>query len=235
MGKLNKKLIQSKPSPKPDKKDADSKAVSGPFPIYRTIPVQLNGPEPKSFKVSSKSKKTKITAKPIPAPENVQPEPANNEPKDAGKVKKLRKTTISRLNKKEKIKFRKDEMLKKVELTQKAFKEDKLKKKREKTAVTGDMRPLLDALPSLDSLFKMKSADTIKTGVPKYDKKAIPKTKQQLKVERLKKKKVDFLARCQKVNQVLKSKKFKKNPKKMIAEHIRNTRKEQLQLLMGGS
>lgn len=235
MGKLNKKLLQAKPIPKTDKSEVDSKAVSGPFPIYRTIPVQLNGPEPKSFKVSSKSK-SKLTGKPVPAaPVQESPKPADNEPDTPGKVKKLRKTAISRLNKKEKVKFRKEEILKKVELTQKAFKEDKLKKKREKTAVTGDMRPLLDALPSLDSLFKMKSADTIKTGVPKYDKKVVPKTKQQLKVERLKKKKVDFLARCQKVNQVLKSKKYRKNPKKMIAEHIRNTRKEQLQLLMGGS
>nr|XP_019546345.1 protein FAM207A-like [Aedes albopictus] len=235
MGKLNKKLLQSKPNLQQDKKGADSKAVSGPFPIYRTIPVQLNGPEPKSFKVSAKSK-AKV-AKPVVLEAKPElPKPSKDEPIDSGKIKKLRKTTISRLNKKEKVKFRKEEILKKIELTQKAFKEDKLKKKREKTAVTGDMRPLLDALPSLDSLFKMKStADSIKTGVPKFDKKAVPKTKQQLKVERLKKKKVDFLARCQKVNQVLKSKKYRKNPKKMIAEHIRNTRKEQLQLLMGGS
>ncbi|XP_062543490.1 ribosome biogenesis protein SLX9 homolog [Armigeres subalbatus] len=236
MGKLNKKLFQTKSKVITDKKEVDTKIVSGPFPIYRTIPVQLNGPEPKSFKVVSKTTKSKHITKSDSPSEKESPElAANNESDTPGKVKKLRKTAISRLSKKDKIKFRKEEILKKVQLTQKAFKEDKLKKKREKTAVTGDMKPLLDALPSLESLFKMKQTDSIKTGVPKYDKKAAPKTKQQLKADRLKKKKVDFLARCQKVNQVLKSKKYRKNPKKMIAEHIRNTRKEQLQLLLGNS
>ncbi|XP_065074156.1 ribosome biogenesis protein SLX9 homolog [Ochlerotatus camptorhynchus] len=234
MGKLNKKLVSLKPHPKKEKKEDDSKVVSGPFPIYRSTPVQLNGPEPKNFKLPSKSK-TKLAAKSIPVSEPESPKESNDDPKTPGKTKKLRKIVISRLNKKDKVKFRKEEVLKRIELTQKAFKEDKQKKKREKTAVTGDMKPLLDALPSLDSLFKLKSADAIKTGVPKYDKKAAPKTKQQLNVERLKKKRVEFLARCQKINQVLKSKKFKKNPKKMIAEHIRNTRKEQLQLLLGNS
>uniref|UniRef100_A0A1Q3F8T8 Uncharacterized protein n=1 Tax=Culex tarsalis TaxID=7177 RepID=A0A1Q3F8T8_CULTA len=232
MGKLNKKLAPTKTTPTKQKADPEAKTpVSGPFPIYRSMPVQLNGPEPKNFKLQP-TKKAKTVEKPVaptPAPtqeESVEPET---------KTKKLRKLAITRLNKKDKKKFRKEEILKKIELTQSAFKSDKEKKKREKTAVTGDMRPLLDALPSLDSLFQLKSAENLKTGVPKYDKKAKPKTKQQLKVERLKKKRGEFLNRCQKVNQLLKSKKFRKNPKKMIAEHIKNTRKEQLKLLLGSS
>lgn len=230
MGKLNKRLVPLK-HPEKEKSKPDSKALLGPFPMYRSTTVQLNGPEPKNFKIHTKSKKG--PTKPI---RDAETEPSNKNDEKVPtlvKSKKLRKIAISRLNKKDKFKFRKEEVLKKIELTQKAFQEDKQKKKREKTAVTGDMRPLLDALPSLDSLFKLKSADAIKTGVPKYDKKAAPKTKQQLRGERLKKKRAEFLKRCQKVNQVLKSKKFKKDPKKMIAEHIRNTRKEQLQLLLG--
>ncbi|EDS35497.1 conserved hypothetical protein [Culex quinquefasciatus] len=234
MGKLNKKLTPVKPVPAKQKADPEAK-TSGPFPIYRSMPVQLNGPEPKSFKVQT-SKKTKAVTKPVTATPIPVPGPPQEDPEDLKtKTKKLRKLAITRLTKKDKKKFRREEVLKKIELTQSAFKSEKEKKKREKTAVTGDMRPLLDALPSLDSLFQLKSAENLKTGVPKYDKKAKPKTKQQLKVERLKKQKGEFLNRCQKVNQLLKSKKYRKNPKKMIAEHIKNTRKDQLKLLLGSS
>ncbi|XP_055609810.1 ribosome biogenesis protein SLX9 homolog [Uranotaenia lowii] len=238
MGKINKKLQLEKEKKDEQKsaKASDKTSLSGPFPIYRSTPVQLNGPEPKNFKLPSKKKQTSST---VTTPQQEKPlEESDTKPEGSPlKTKKLRKLVISRLNKKDKKKFRKEEVLKKIELTQKSFKADKERKKREKTAVTGDMRPLLDALPSLDSLFKLKSSEgsAIKTGVPKYDKKSKPKTKHQQKTELLKKKRSEFLNRCQKVNQVLKSKKFKKNPKKMIAEHIRNSRKEQLQLLLGDS
>ncbi|XP_058831337.1 ribosome biogenesis protein SLX9 homolog [Topomyia yanbarensis] len=231
MGKLNKKLplkfnlkIGKQPDPKSD---------PGPFPIYRTKPVQLNGPEPKNFKIPPN--KTKVPAKVTPAELDSSQANADTVEEIPVKSKKLRKLAISRLNKKDKKRFRKEEVLKKIELTQTAFKENKEKKKREKTVVTGDMRPLLDALPSLDSLFKLKAANSIKTGVPKYDKNMVPKTKRQLKAAQLKKNRIDFLNRCKKMNQVLKSKKFKRNPKKMIADHIRNVRKEQLQLLLESS
>ncbi|XP_055627540.1 ribosome biogenesis protein SLX9 homolog [Toxorhynchites rutilus septentrionalis] len=229
MGKLNKKLTLSKGALKTST-DTETKSVSGPFPIYRSNPVQLNGPEPKSFKIPPKASKI---VKPNLHPAETKTVINDKEDKTPIKSKKIRKVAITRMNKKDKKKFRKEEVLKKIELTQKAFKDDKDRKKREKTAVTGDMRPLLDALPSLDSLFKLKPADTLKTGVPKYDKKAVPKTKQQLKAAKHKENKREFLNRCQKVNQVLKSRKFKKDPKKMIAEHIRNSRKEQIQLLLG--
>ncbi|XP_058460863.1 uncharacterized protein LOC131436258 [Malaya genurostris] len=230
MGKLNKKL-----SVKPKSnavKNSEPKIESGPFPIYRSVPVQLNGPEPKIFKISPK----KTKASKIPA--SVDPESLVSNAVEEDKLvktKKLRKQVIGWLNKKNKKRFRKDEVLKKIELTQKAFKDDKERKKREKTVVTGDMRPLLDALPALDSLFKLKVADSIKTGVPKYDKKAAPKTKRQIKASQMKKNRVDFLNRCKKMNQILKSKKFKNNPKKLIADHIRNVRKEQLNVLLGKS
>jgi hypothetical protein len=82
----------------------------------------------------------------------------------SGKDKKLKlKRTGNRVSKKDKIKLKKDKVLEKVELTKEAFKEDKAKKKREKTIITGDLRPLMDSLPSLESLYQLKSPHT-KTG-----------------------------------------------------------------------
>uniref|UniRef100_A0A182SLV3 Uncharacterized protein n=1 Tax=Anopheles maculatus TaxID=74869 RepID=A0A182SLV3_9DIPT len=238
MGKLNKKLPKPKLPPKPT--DNGNK-VKGPFPIYRSTPVQLNGPETTSFKIiESKPKKKDVSApksgppladKPLKKTDKL---PVDEETEDEGgvKTKKLRKLTISRLSKKEKKQFRKEEMLKKVQLTKQAFKQDKERKKREQTAITGDLKPLLDALPSLESLFEVKSAAALKTGVPKYDKKAEPKTKKQRQAERRNKNKREFMKRCRTMKRVLNDKAFKQDPKKMVAAHIKNVRKEQVERLM---
>uniref|UniRef100_A0A182IUT3 Uncharacterized protein n=1 Tax=Anopheles atroparvus TaxID=41427 RepID=A0A182IUT3_ANOAO len=232
MGKLNKKLVKHKIA----QKSLEEAKVKGPFPIYRSTTVQLNGPEPKTFKIVDRKTKPKDAPKRVEVPSIVKPQKSTSEIDDQDdgiKVKKLRKLAISRLSKKEKKQFRKDEMLKKVELTKAAFKKDKERKKREKTAITGDLRPLLDALPSLDALFEIKSSANLKTGVPQFDKKAEPKGKKARKAQRMQQRKREFLSRCTKMKKVLNDKKFKKDPKKAIAEHIKNTRKEQLALLMG--
>lgn len=242
MGKINKKLPKPKLIAKPSD---DSGKVKGPFPIYRSTPVQLNGPEPTSFKIVETKPKQKHGNAPkrTPAEKSATKPSATTPPaaqeledEEGVKTKKLRKLAISRLSKKEKKQFRKEEMLKKVQLTKQAFKQDKERKKREQTAVTGDMRPLLDALPSLDSLFEVKTAATVmKTGVPKYDRKAEPKTKKERRTQRMKQRKKEFLKRCSTIKRVLNDTTFKKDPKKMIADHIRNTRREQLELLMKGA
>uniref|UniRef100_A0A182PMV8 Uncharacterized protein n=1 Tax=Anopheles epiroticus TaxID=199890 RepID=A0A182PMV8_9DIPT len=237
MGKINKKLPKPKLIPKPFE---DTSKVKGPFPIYRSTPVQLNGPEPPSFKILDEKqakKKGSNVSKRIPPADETDTKSSSaqaEEPLDEEvKTKKLRKLAISRLSKKEKKQFRKEEMLKKVELTKQAFKQDRERKKREQTAITGDLKPLLDALPSLESLFDVKSAGKVfKTGVPKYDKKAEPKTKKERRAQRLKQHKKEFLKRCSTIKRVLKDKTFQKDPKKMIADHIRNTRREQLERLM---
>uniref|UniRef100_A0A2M4CUG6 Putative ribosome bioproteinsis protein slx9 n=1 Tax=Anopheles darlingi TaxID=43151 RepID=A0A2M4CUG6_ANODA len=234
MGKLNKKLL-NKPKVATKPSITEAKKVVGPFPIYRSTPVQLNGPEPNSFKIPvPKRRATKKTTRVVKGGDGEPRSDDSGEQQEDGlKVKKLRKLAISRLTKKEKKQFKKDEMLKKVELTKAAFKEEKERKQREKTVITGDMRPLLDALPALDSLYQIKSSGKLKTGVPQFDKKAKPKTKKQLKTERLKKSKKEFISRCRSIKKVLKNKEYRKDPKKMIADHIRNTRKEQIALLMG--
>ncbi|KFB49347.1 AGAP006619-PA-like protein [Anopheles sinensis] len=229
MGKLNKKILKHKIA----KSSVEDATVKGPFPIYRSTPVQLNGPEPKSFKIIDRKPKPKAKPK-LAEPQNSEPSTTDtNDRVEGQKEKKLRKLAISRLSKKEKKQFRKDEMLKKIELTKEAFKKDKERKKREKTAITGDLRPLLDALPSLDSLFEIKASTKLKTGVPQFDKKPEPKSKKSRRAFRMKQRKREFITRCTAMKQVINDKKFQKDPKKAIAEHIKNTRKEQLALLMG--
>ncbi|XP_053665762.1 ribosome biogenesis protein SLX9 homolog [Anopheles marshallii] len=231
MGKINKKSPKPKLSSKPND---DSNKIKGPFPIYRSTPVQLNGPEPTSFKVveNKPNKKDRVTKGTISENPQQKPGPSLDEPEDGAKTKKLRKLAISRLSKKEKKQFRKEEMLKKVELTKQAFRQDKERKKREQTAITGDLKPLLDALPSLESLFEVKSAAALKTGVPKYDKKAEPRTKKQRQAQRRNKNKREFMKRCRTIKRVLNDQAFKKDPKKMIADYIKNARKEQSELLL---
>ncbi|XP_058063592.1 uncharacterized protein LOC131213545 [Anopheles bellator] len=236
MGKINKNLAQKIATKQPPN---HGNKVTGPFPLYRSTPVLLNGYEQSSFKIvetkrkpSKKDKSTEKRDEPGSGPKQPRSDDSD-EPQDEVKVKKLRKLAISRMTKREKKQFKKDEMLKKVELTKEAFKRDKEQKKREKTVITGDMRPLLDALPTLDSLFQIKSSGTLKTGVPQFDKKVKPKTKHQLRTNRLKKNRKEFITRCRTIEKVFKNKEYRKDPKKMIAEHIRNTRSGQLALLMG--
>uniref|UniRef100_A0A182WBP7 Uncharacterized protein n=1 Tax=Anopheles minimus TaxID=112268 RepID=A0A182WBP7_9DIPT len=232
MGKINKKLPKPKLVSKPTD---DTNKIKGPFPIYRSTPVQLNGPEPTSFKVldsKPKKKKDSATKSTVADKPQTKSSASPDEQEDGVKTKKLRKLAISRLSKKEKKQFRKEEMLKKVELTKQAFKQDKERKKREQTAITGDLKPLLDALPSLESLFEVKTAAALKTGVPKYDKKTEPKTKKQKQAHRRNKNKREFMKRCRTIKRVLNDKAFKKDPKKMVADYIKNARKEQSELLM---
>lgn len=96
-------------------------------------------------------------------------------PKRVPKPEKVTKTPgkgkVKRLTKKERQNVRKEDILKRIQATQSAFIEDKARGKREKTEIIKDVKPLLDALPSLDSVFKFKNKnDKLKTGVLAYDK-----------------------------------------------------------------
>lgn len=89
------------------------------------------------------------------------------------------------ISKKEKAKLKKEVVIQKLELTKEAFREDKSRKKREKTAVVGDLRPLLDSLPSLDSILTL-SKSMSKSGVPNFHRRNIqPRSKRQQKQERI--------------------------------------------------
>ena len=89
------------------------------------------------------------------------------------------------ISKKEKAKLKKEVIIQKLELTKEAFQEDKNRKKREKTAVIGDLRPLLDSLPSLDSILTL-SKSMSKSGVPNFHRRnQQPRSKRQQKQERI--------------------------------------------------
>ncbi|CAO1373786.1 unnamed protein product [Diamesa serratosioi] len=89
------------------------------------------------------------------------------------------------ISKKEKAKLKKEVVIQKLELTKEAFREDKNRKKREKTAVIGDLRPLLDSLPSLDSILTLSKSMT-KSGVPNFHRRNQQlRSKRQLKQERI--------------------------------------------------
>ncbi|KAJ8941182.1 hypothetical protein NQ314_010481 [Rhamnusium bicolor] len=68
------------------------------------------------------------------------------------------------ISKKEKLKLRREVLLKKVDIVQQMKKELKLREKRKNTSLIGDTNPLHDALPSLESLLKSRS--NIKYNVP---------------------------------------------------------------------
>lgn len=98
------------------------------------------------------------------------------------------KGKVKRLTKKERQQLRKEQILERIQATQKAFIEDKAREKREKTEIIKDVKPLLDALPSLGDLFQFKNYK-LKTGVPAYDK---PKGKSLEKQERREQKTKEF-------------------------------------------
>src|SRR5690349_22646851 len=86
-------------------------------------------------------------------------------------ILKLSKPTIGFrkiLSKKEKQKAKNQLVREKIELTKEAFKEDKARKRRQKTAVVGDLKPLLDSLPSLDELLTIRDKSN-KTGISSID------------------------------------------------------------------
>lgn len=93
-----------------------------------------------------------------------------------------------------------------------------------------------DDLPSLNSLFKLKSKD-LKTGVPKFDARAkraaaakaaaavpgkVSKTTNTLN------KKHEFMQRYNYLRKLSNDKTFKKNPREVIAAHVRNRMAEQI-------
>lgn len=159
---------------------------------------------------------------------------------------KLRSSS-KQINKKDKIRNRREMLLKKINGVQNAIQQKKkevlAKKKREKTVITGDLKPLQDALPSLESLLKLKpKRDEIKTGISHIDskqqqqKKPIlqlqssnlnKKARKELKKQKIKKLAKEYKQRFNHIQQVLTDETFKKNPREAIAMHIKLTMQEQ--------
>lgn len=115
------------------------------------------------------------------------------------------------LSKKEKIKLRREMLLKKIDTVNQMKKEFKLREKRKKTTIIGDTNPLHDALPSLESLLKGKSNI-------KYNN---TKTIKKKGIEKATQRKKKLVEGVKIFKQTLKNKDFKKNPLEAISIHVK--------------
>ena len=99
-------------------------------------------------------------------------------------------------------------------------------KQREKTAIIGDLRPLLDSLPSLDELMTIR--DNSKASSIQHQKNAQrkPKNKFEKKKILIHEKTEKFLDRFDHMQKLWKDPEFKNNPRQMLAERIRRSRNE---------
>jgi Ribosome biogenesis protein SLX9 len=131
------------------------------------------------------------------------------------------------LSKKEKQKTKDQKLKQSINKTLLAFEEDKAKKKREKRPIIGDLKPLLDSLPSLDELISIRDS-SVKTGIAAIDRRIPkkPRNKKERKVYQLNVKTEAMLDRFDSVQKVWKSKEFQQNPRALIAEKIRQRRVE---------
>lgn len=131
------------------------------------------------------------------------------------------------ISKKNKIKDKRKSLINKIDLLKEAKREVLAQKKRQRTAIIGDLMPLKDALPSLDSLFLLKQSLDIKTGVPEFDEEMeVPaeKSKNSLKKEQMRNVAKEHSKRLNYYQRLIADDTFKKNPREVIAAHIRNTK-----------
>lgn len=138
--------------------------------------------------------------------------------------------TRKTISKKEKEKLKKQKVSEKIELTKCAFREDTLKRKRQKTAIVGDLKPLLDSLPSLDELLTLRDKSS-KTGIASIDRNIMKtsKTKTGRKHNLLHQKTEKMLDRFDLVQKIWKNPEYQKNPRKLIAEQIKHRRQTNIQ------
>ncbi|XP_004526753.1 protein FAM207A [Ceratitis capitata] len=143
----------------------------------------------------------------------------------------LPKTPVKKkaITKREKVRQKHKQLMNKFSLMKKQRKEETARKNREKTAVIGDLKPLKDALPSLDELFKLSKKPDTKTGIKEIDEPTQNnenlKDEKKLNVkQKLKKKKEKFIRQVNSYQALLKDPDFKKNPRDAISYHIKYTR-----------
>lgn len=135
------------------------------------------------------------------------------------------KKTIS---KKEKQKLKSQKLKAQLERTKEAFREEKARQKREKRPIIGDLKPLLDSLPSLDELISIR--DSQRTGIATVDRNLTkpPKNRRKRKELLNNQKTEQMLDRFDHVNRVWRDPQFQKNPRALIAERIRQRRLEMM-------
>lgn len=129
------------------------------------------------------------------------------------------------ISKKQKKILKQKKVLQNIELTQAAFKEDKARKKRQKTAIVGDLRPLLDSLTSLEETMTIRQISK-KNGIPSIGRIGnAPKSKFHLakfqKNQMIHEKTEKLLDRFDHVQKIWNNPEYQKNPRQLIADQIR--------------
>ncbi len=150
-------------------------------------------------------------------------------------------------SKKLKLQQRKEDFIKKISVKQSSIakkrkvQKNKIKKQKNQIArvaataipnlksLKNALPTLTDNLPSLNSLFMLKTCSELKTGVPKFDKKLVvtdtdSKPKKLTKAMKTRHKKKVFMKRYDYLQKLMADKAFKQNPRKVIADHVRNRR-----------
>lgn len=153
-------------------------------------------------------------------------------------------STASPLHQKKHVKMaeKKNKLMQKFELMlneqKETLKKKRIEKANRKIGSVATMSAIKDALPSLDGLLKFKGAD-IKSGIPEYDsievtkngkemakkdsKAKKPKNKFEQKEKRISKQSHENNKRYDYLQKLMNDKTFRSNPRKVIAEHIKNT------------
>lgn len=149
--------------------------------------------------------------------------------KKSGKNTKSHAVQIAKINrklicKKDRKKVKKQKILDGIINTKKKFAEEKAKKKRQKTAIVGDLRPLLDSLPSLDELIDIRDKSK-KTGIEAIDRSIHrkPKNKFEKKNMLTKIKTEKYLGRFDHMKKIWNDPAYLKNPRELIAEQIKQS------------
>lgn len=149
-------------------------------------------------------------------------------------------------SKRSKLQQRKEDFIKKIAVKQtsvakkRKLQKTKVKKQKKQVARVAALPDLSslkkalpslnDSLPSLNSLFMLKTSAELKTGVPKFDKKLVvaedddSKPKKLTKAMKTRHKKKVFMKRYDYLQKLMADAAFKKNPRQVIAEHVRNRR-----------
>ena len=126
-------------------------------------------------------------------------------------------TFNNKIKKKDRMKVKKDLLRKKLHVIELLKDEEKATKKRQKTAVVGDMKPMVDTLQVIDDL--IKEDDEIKQKKLAEQSNIKKASKGTLKQ---KKAKAQFMKNMTLFNQINNHPEYVKNPFKTISTHIEN-------------
>ncbi|EDW70092.1 ribosome biogenesis protein SLX9 homolog [Drosophila virilis] len=120
--------------------------------------------------------------------------------------------------KKEKSAQKHTKLLKRFVEIKKEFKEEQARKNREKTKVIGDLKPLRDALPSLGDIYKLVKSQKRETN----EQTALTEPEPLSAKKKIQKKRNENVRKVQSFEKLIKDKKFRRNPREVIANHLRN-------------